>query len=341
MRLDDRKWMILQAIIDDYIMTAVPVGSRTLSRKEGMGVSPATIRNEMSDLEELGYLDQPHTSAGRVPSMKAYRLYVDQLLRGNPLTAQETARIQQHLNHRTAQLEQVIRRAAHALSDMTQYTALVVAPQMHTMRIVRVQIVQVTPQSALLVVVTDAGMIKDSVIRIPEGLESDHLYAISQMLTEQLTGLTLSEMRQKFSEIFKDLKEHRRLLASVLDAMEYRMAESETGEMVVDGGVNLLHYPEYADVEKARNFLSVLQAKDKLYPMLRKAGGVEFSIRIGPENDLPELSECSLVTATYKMQSGVNGTLGIIGPTRMNYGRVISVLEYISKAMSDILSGEN
>ena len=338
MRLDERKWLILQAIIDDYIMTAVPVGSRTLSRKSGMSVSPATIRNEMSDLEELGYLDQPHTSAGRIPSPKAYRLYVDQLLKTHPLSDQEMQRIQSHLNYRSAQMEQVIQRAAQALSDLTHYTALVVAPHMNTMRIVRVQMVQISQVSALLVVVTDSGVVKDSIIRVPEGLSSDHLYHISRMLSEHLQGLTLQQMRQKFSEIFKDLKEHRRLLAGVLDALENKIYESSTGEMVTFGGVNLLHLPEYADVEKARNFLAVLEAKEKLYPLLKQTGGMEFSIRIGPENDIPELSECSLVTATYKMVGDVKGTIGIIGPTRMNYARVISVLGYISKAMSDILS---
>lgn len=338
MRLDERKFLILQAIIDDYIMTAVPVGSRTISRKSGMGVSPATIRNEMSDLEELGYLDQPHTSAGRIPSVKAYRLYVDQLLKVGQVSREDAERIHLHMNMRSAQVEQLIRRAAQVLSDMTQYTALVVAPQMHTMCIVRVQLVQISSNSALMIVVTNAGLLKDAVIRIPEGLSSDHLYQISQMLTEQLSGLTLMEMRRRFAEIFKNLKEHRRLLASVLDALENRLVESETGELVVDGGVNLLHYPEYSDVEKARNFLAVLESKEKLYPLLRRAGGVEFSIRIGPENDLPELSECSLVTATYRMGEGVTGTLGIIGPTRMNYSRVISVLDFMGRALSDMLS---
>ena len=338
MKLDDRKWMILQAIIDDYIMTAVPVGSRTLSRKSGMSVSPATIRNEMSDLEDLGYLAQPHTSAGRIPSAKAYRFYVDQLSKANPLSAEENERIKSHLRNRSAQMEQVISRAAQALSEMTQYTAIVAAPRINDMQIVRVQMVPISPTSALLVVVTDSGLVKDSVIRIPEGMMPDHLYNISQMLTAQLHGLTLQQMRSKFSEIFKDLKAHRRLLAGVLDALETRLQDDEGGELMTVGGMNILHLPEYADIEKARSFLSILEEKEKLYPILRRAGGMEFSIRIGPENDLPELSECSLVTATYKIQNDVTGTIGIIGPTRMNYGRVISVLDCISKAMSDILS---
>ncbi len=335
--MDERKFLILQAIIDDYITTAVPVGSRTISRKSGVGFSPATIRNEMSDLEELGYLDQPHTSAGRVPSAKAYRWYVDQLLSAGPLSKEDGDRISGHLSMRSQQLEQVIRRAAQTLSELTNYTSLVMVPQMQSMRIMRVHMVHVTETMALMIVVTNAGMIKDSLIRIPEGISGDILYKISNMLTEQLAGLTLDEIRQKFAEIFKDLRENRKLFASVLDALENRMAEGES-EMVVGGGANLLHYPEYSDVEKARNFLSVLESKEKLYPLLRSAGTLEFSIRIGPENDLPELSECSLVTATYRIGEDTRGTMGIIGPTRMNYQRVISVLDFMGKALSDLLT---
>ncbi|MDL2206782.1 heat-inducible transcriptional repressor HrcA [Eubacteriales bacterium OttesenSCG-928-N13] len=338
MRLDERKFMILKAIIDDYIQTAVPVGSRTISRKAGVGFSPATIRNEMSDLEELGYLDQPHTSAGRIPSAKAYRLYVDELIKAQQLSPEDTLRIHEHMDTRTEQVEQVIRRAANTLSDMTQYTSLVVAPQLTSMCINSVHLVPVSSNSALMIVVTNAGLVKDSVIRVPEGIENDLLYHISQLLTVQLHGLTLMQIRQQFAKIFKDLKENRKLFASVLDALENRLAEDEPHDVVVGGSVNLLHYPEYSDVEKARNFLSVLESKEKLYPLLKKAGSMEFTIRIGPENDLPELSECSLITATYHMGEHNTGTMGIIGPTRMNYTRVISVLDFMGKALSDLLS---
>ncbi len=341
MRLDERKFMILRAIIDDYIMTAVPVGSRTISRKAGVSFSPATIRNEMSDLEELGYLDQPHTSAGRVPSAKAYRLYVDHLLKVNEVSPEDAKRITDHFNARAGQVEEVIRGAAQTLSDMTRYTALVAAPQMYTMRIERVQLVKVGAQTALMIVVTDAGIIKDAVIRVPEALESDHLYTISQMLTEQLHDLTLSQIRQRFAEVFRDMREHRRLFASVLDALENRMEKAESQNMVVGGTTNLLSYPEYSDLAKARNFLAVLESKEKLYPLLKQAGGVEFTIRIGPENRLPELSECSLITATYRVGENTTGTMGVIGPTRMNYGRVLSVLSFMGRMISDLLSGEN
>ena len=340
MKLDDRKFMILRTIIDDYISTAVPVGSRTISRKHGVGFSPATIRNEMSDLEELGYLAQPHTSAGRVPSAKAYRLYVDQLMRVHKLSDEDMSQINDHLKVRVGEVEEIIRSAAQALSDATNYTALVVTPHLDTLRIKRVQLIPVTEGSALMIIVTSAGLVKDAVVRVPEGVQNDLLYRISELLTEQLSGLTLGEMRGRFAGMFRDLKQHRRLLASVLDVMENRLHE-EPEQIMVGGGSNLLAYPEYADIEKARLFLSVLESREKLYPLLRQNGAMEFTIRIGPENDLPELSDCSLVTAVYRIGNKNTGTLGILGPTRMNYGRVVSVLEFMGKALSSLLPGDD
>ena len=340
MKLDDRKFMILRTIIDDYISTAVPVGSRTISRKQGVGFSPATIRNEMSDLEELGYLAQPHTSAGRVPSAKAYRLYVDQLMRVHKLSDDDMRQINNHLKVRVGEVEEIIRSAAQALSDATNYTALVVTPHLDTLRIKRVQLIPVTEGNALMIIVTSAGLVKDAVVRVPDGVKSDLLYRISEMLTEQLSGLTLGEMRGRFAGLFRDLKEHRRLLASVLDVMENRLHE-EPDKIMVGGSSNLLAYPEYADIEKARTFLSVLESREKLYPLLRQNGAMEFTIRIGPENDLPELSDCSLVTAVYRIGNNTTGALGILGPTRMDYGRVISVLEFMGKALSSLLPGDD
>ena len=196
MTLNERKFLILQAIIDDYITTAMPVGSRTISRKSGVGFSPATIRNEMSDLEELGYLDQPHTSAGRIPSQKAYRLYVDQLLRVARLSNEERDRMSEHLSARTSQIEAVIKRAANVMSDATKYTSVIVTPRMNTLRIRNVQLVPVADNVALLVIVTSAGIVKDAILNIPEKLSSDDLYAISKMLTEQLADQPLEKIRQ-------------------------------------------------------------------------------------------------------------------------------------------------
>ena len=336
--MDERKFLILQAIIDDYITTAVPVGSRTISRKSGVGYSPATIRNEMSDLEELGYLDQPHTSAGRVPSYKAYRLYVDQLINVAKLPAEERERMNTYLSNRTDQVETLIRRAAAVISDATRYTSVIVSPQLSTLRIRNLQMVPVSDTLALLVIVTNAGIVKDTVIRVPDGISPDVLYELSRMLTEQLADKPIEAVRQLFAELIKDMGEHRRLLAEAMQVIEDKMSRTDYSDVVIGGGANMLSYPEYQDVGKAQNFLSVLESREKLKQALATGNGMEVTIKIGPENDVPELSDCSILTATYQAGGQSKGTLGIIGPTRMNYSRAISVLRYMGMALSELLS---
>ena len=339
MQLDERKYLILQAIIDDYILTAMPVGSRTISRKSGVGYSPATIRNEMSDLEELGYLDQPHTSAGRVPSNKAYRLYVDHLMKTVKLTNDEREQMHEHLISKSKQVEGVIRTAASVLSDATKYTSVIVAPKLGTLRIKHVQLVPVAERTALMVIVTNVGIVKDALIRVPEDMDADDLYSISRMLTEKLADKPLEAVRQAFSELLRNAETNRKLLGEALQVIEKRLeAGGDASDVIVGGSANLLEYPEYSDVTKARNFLAVLESKDKLRRIVGRDGGMEISIRIGPENQVPALNDCSIVTASYRVGDHSNGTLGIIGPTRMNYNRVISVLEFMGRALSDVLS---
>ena len=339
MRMDDRKFKILQAIIDDYILTAVPVGSRTISKKYDMGLSSATIRNEMSDLEELGYLDQPHVSAGRIPSAKAYRLYVDNLMKTCKLTLDEREQMHEHLVSRSKQVEGVIRSAANVLSDATKYTSVIVAPKLGTLRIKHVQLVPVAERTALMVIVTSAGIVKDAVIRVPEGLDADDLYSISRILTQRLADQPLEGVRQAFADLLRNAEQNRRLLGEALQVIEKRLEQGgDASDVIVGGSANLLEYPEYSDVNKARNFLAVLESKEKLRNLIGRDSGMEISIRIGPENQMPELSDCSIVTASYRVGDHSNGTLGIIGPTRMNYNRVISVLEFMGRALSDVLS---
>ena len=338
MQLDERKYRVLQAIIDDYIMTAMPVGSRTISRKSGVGYSPATIRNEMSDLEELGYLAQPHTSAGRVPSNKAYRLYVDHLMKNVKLTPDERERIHDHLVDKSKRVETVIRSAANVLSDATKYTSVIVAPKLGTLRIKHVQLVPVAERTALMIIVTSAGIVKDAVINIPDGMNADELYSISRMMTDQLADKPLEAVRQAFAEMLRSNTENRRLLGEALQVIENKLESEDQSEVIIGGSANLLGYPEYSDVNKARNFLAVLESKDTIRRVLARDGSMEVTIRIGPENQVPALNDCSIVTASYRVGDHSNGTLGIIGPTRMNYNRVISVLDFMGRALSDVLS---
>lgn len=338
MNLDERKFLILQAIIDDYITTAMPVGSRTISRKSGVGFSPATIRNEMSDLEELGYLDQPHTSAGRIPSNKGYRLYVDHLMKAGRLSNDERERMHDYMQARSAQVDGVIRSAAQVLTDATQYTSVIVAPKLGTLRIKHIQLVPVAQGTALMIIVTNLGIVKDAVIRVPEELDGDDLYSISRMLTERLANKPLEAVRQTFADLLRDTENNRKLMGEALRVIEKKLENEDSTDVVIGGSSKLLNYPEYSDVEKAKNFLAVLESKDTVRKLMGRGGGMEVTIRIGPENDIPEMNDCSIVTAQYRVGDQSTGTLGIIGPTRMNYNRVIPVLEFMSRAMTELLS---
>lgn len=333
--MDERKFRILQAIIDDYIVTAMPVGSRTISKKYDIGgLSSATIRNEMSDLEELGFLDQPHTSAGRVPSAKAYRLYVENLLQGaQKLPVQEARLLRVHFDLRAKQVEDVIENAARAISDVTHYTAVVMAPTTRSPRLRHVQLVPVSENAALLVLVTDVGIIKDTVIHVDSQLGVDHLHEISKLLTEQLSGLPVEEIRAKLDEIAHTFHLHRQVLDGVLEAAE----KGGSGEYTIGGRSNLLQYPEYSDTEKARAVLAVLETRDKLMQLMQAAPQMAFTIRIGDETGMPETSDCSVVSMTYRIGDETTGTIGVIGPTRMQYARVLPVLDYMGKALSRII----
>lgn len=337
MTMDARKFRILQAIIDDYILTAIPVGSRTISKKYEMGLSSATIRNEMSDLEELGYLDQPHVSAGRIPSAKAYRLYVDQLLQNGSIRTGDAADVRAYFTNRAQQMEDVISRAAQALSGLTHYTSLVMSPKGAELRIRTLQLVPVSSQSALLVIVTDGGIMRDSVIRVGNDMDSDALYAVSRMLTERLSGHTLSEALTLIKETERDMQAERPVLSGVAEFLNAVDSEGGKAKLTLGGASNILNFPEYSDVEKARCFLSVLETKDKLLKLMENHGEMAFTVRIGPETGVPELEDCSLVTATYRLSDNTHGTIGVIGPTRMQYGRVLSVLSAMGKQLTDLL----
>ena len=340
MMMDARKFRILQAIIDDYILTAIPVGSRTISKKYEMGLSSATIRNEMSDLEELGYLDQPHVSAGRIPSAKAYRLYVDQLLERGVISTGESESIHHYFDDRTRQMEDVINHAAKVLSGLTHYTSLVLSPKGQELRIRNLQLVPVSSTSALVVIVTDGGIMRDTVVEVGPGLDADALYSISRMLTERLGGRTLSEAQQLLEESSREMQEHHRKLTGNIAQFMGQAGSSSKAKLALGGPSNILNFPEYSDVEKAKGFLSVLETKEKLVDLLEKQGGMAFTVRIGPETGIPELSDCSLVTATYRLGDNNHGTIGVIGPTRMHYGQVLSILNAMGQQLS-ILLGQN
>ena len=340
MELSPRKMRILKAIIDDYIATAIPVGSRTVSKKYMSEFSSATIRNEMSDLEEMGLLEQPHTSAGRVPSDLAYRIYVDRLLKVGELSQDEAYSIKRYFNGRMEEMEQVVKGTARVLSDLTDYTSLVLAPQLAKTTVKRLQLVPVTRGTALVVLVTDAAVVKDTIIRVPENMTSDELYGISEALTKRFEGKSITDITAaSIDEIRRDMAEHKRFFESLADALS-RSANSDSNDMVLDGAYNIFHHPEYRnDMERAQAFLMALSTKDKLQEMMTRSTRWEFTITIGKENEMDALKDMSVVTASYKLGDRPMGSLGIIGPTRMDYNRVVRLLNYISRTLGEVMSG--
>ncbi|MDR1570785.1 MAG: heat-inducible transcriptional repressor HrcA [Oscillospiraceae bacterium] len=342
MEMDERKLRILHAIIDDYILTAIPVGSRTITKKYDVGgLSSATIRNEMSDLEALGYLDQPHTSAGRIPSAKAYRLYVESLLQNSPqLSALEASKLRGHLRTRERQLGELIRRAADAVAGATNYTTVVAGPKALDMRVKSVQLVQVASETALMILVTDAAVFKDTTVSVDPELSPEDLFQVSRLLTDHLSGRLISDMGGCLNALLSVLGEHTRLMQTVLDALgRIELEATTTREIAVSGGTNILHYPEYSDTAKARAFLNALETREKLRALLTGSQSMAFTLRIGLETGMSEMEDCAVVTASYQVSGDHLGTIGVIGPARMRYGHVLSVLNCVGKSLSELLNG--
>lgn len=335
MELDERKLKILQAIIDDYVVTGIPVGSRTVARKY-MEWSSATIRNEMSDLEEMGYLEQPHASAGRKPSDKAYRLYVEKIMREAKLTHKEIEYVKNNINRRINDISELMMQTARILGTMTNYAAVVLAPQMNRVIIRHIQLVPVTKEAALLVVVTDGGIIKDTIVYIGEGMTSDQLYALSNIMTKKTAGLPVEEAELAIRELINsELTEHRQTLGSIIDAINKNVSEKK--DVVLGGATNILKHPEYSDVQRASEFLASLDEKEKLIKLMSNASTVEFQFTIGSENQYDNMRETSMVTAIYGSGGIPLGTIGVIGPTRMDYAHVLSILRLVGRGMSDVL----
>ena len=341
MGLDLRKMRILEAIIDDYITTGLPVGSRTIARREGMGISPATIRNEMYDLKELGLLEQLHASSGSTPSDKAFRLYVDSIMRRTRLSKEERQYIKERFSNRIDDATAVVKQTARVLSDMTSYLSMVLPPQMHSIRLRKLRLVPVTPGTALLLIVSDGGLIRDTLITVPQDVDDELLERLSNMLSRKLVNQRLRDVNERLTlELMKELGERKEFLTmvhSLTDAI-HKASSVEAKSLEVSGATKLLSFPEYNDLTRARNILLALEEQDLLYSILNRATKVEFSITIGGENEDPKMKDCSIVTATYKIGDDPIGSVGVIGPTRMDYSRVLAIMSCMRQSISEMLS---
>ncbi|RKD28043.1 heat-inducible transcription repressor HrcA [Caminicella sporogenes] len=338
MTLVDRKLKILQAIIDDFITTAQPVGSRTIAKKYNLGISSATIRNEMSDLEELGYLVQPHTSAGRIPSDLGYRLYVDVLMKHYELAAKQKLIIKQLLLDEINKIEDLVQQASKVLSHITNLTSLSLSPQFRKSKLKNIKLVKVDSDKVLLILVSNTGIVKNVLLRIKEASQ-DVLDRISNLLQHQLKGFSIDELSDDvILNLKNEIVEYGNTIESLVLTLKNTLKEIDDREIYLDGLAHIFNLPEYTDINKAKQFISTIEKKDLLYEALKDNYEEDITIKIGRENNLEEIKDCSLITATYKLNGKVIGKIGVIGPTRMNYARIIPVMEYITKILTDILN---
>ncbi len=350
MSLDKRKVIILKAIISSYIDNAEAVGSRTISKKYELGVSPATIRNEMSDLEEMGFLVQPHTSSGRIPTDKAYRYYVDDLWKKvktskNPNFDQ----LRNIIEDKSNELDEVFRNSVRILSQFTKYTSFIVAPQLKQSVIKRVQMVPVSDTKVLLLIILQTNIVKQVMLRLNSPIPFEQMEGISESLTEKMYGYKLEDVDKIKDSLIKELYYVREssndALMELLPYLMEQMLRLEEINVFSDGITNILDLPEYNDVVKAREFISFVEDKNSVAKLLQYTSENDLDICIGSENKDYELRDCSLITATYKFNGKLIGKIGVIGPTRMDYNNVISTVKSISDAISEIINqnfnGEN
>ncbi|MCT4593340.1 MAG: heat-inducible transcriptional repressor HrcA [Anaeromicrobium sp.] len=337
MELEERKLKILQAIIRDFIETAEPVGSRTLAKKYNLGVSSATIRNEMSDLEDLGYLSQPYTSAGRIPSDKAYRLYVDNMINDLKVDKKLNRELEKKYISSISQMEQAISQTAKFISKTTKLTSVALSPQLREGILKGVKLVPIDSRSILLIIVSETGEVKNTVIRSKEPYNVGELELLSNVLESKLKNLRIGEINPSLIKmVYEEALRYTRIVESILPALISTIEDMINVELYLEGIANIFDLPEYNDIEKAKKFMKLLGRKDNLISLLLNSQEA-LNIKIGKENEFEEMKECSLITATYKYKGLIIGKIGVIGPTRMDYNHITSVVSCITNSLSKIL----
>ncbi|MDI6632153.1 MAG: heat-inducible transcriptional repressor HrcA [Bacillota bacterium] len=330
--LDERKEKILAAVVEDFISTAEPIGSRTIARKYGLGVSPATIRNEMADLEEMGYLKQPHTSAGRIPSERGYRYYVDHLMQPEEPDEKEKELLQRCIRTKAREIATVIQQTGLVLAQLTNYAALVTSPSGKGVYR-HIQLVPFGPGQAMVLVVLASGEVFHRLTPVPEGITAYDLESISAVLNAKLRGLTVTDIKSTIiKEIYAELSYYRQVLDLAFELIQEALTAKE--ERIFRGGIHsILNEPEFKNVERLRTLLGLLEQQDFLCDLLASHSGRGIDIRIGQEFNREDVRELSMVTAGYQVNN-VSGVLAILGPTRMRYARVAGILRYVTENLS-------
>lgn len=339
--LDERKQKILHAIIQNYLETGEPVGSRTISKYADLGLSSATIRNEMSDLEEMGYIIQPHTSAGRIPSDMGYRFYVDQLMKEKE---QEVTEMKELMIQRQDKMELVLKQMAKVLAANTNYATMITSPQYHRTKLKFIQLSVIGEDQLLAVVVAEGNVVKNKVIPISHGLDNETILKLNILLNTSLNGLTMEEIN--LSTIAK-LKEqagiHSEVINSVLDAVAEAIQMDDDLEVYTSGTTNIFKYPELADSTKASALISAFEDKQQLASLMEDMKDGEdtgIQVYIGNETPGQTMKDCSVVTTTYELGEGMRGTIGIVGPKRMDYEKVVDNLKTLTNQL-DLIFNKN
>ena len=336
--LNERKKKILQIIIEDYISSAEPVGSRTIARKYDLGLSPATIRNEMSDLELLGYLEQPHTSAGRIPSAQAYRFYVDALIEPGTLTDNDMALIDGWYNERRRNIDDIFQSTAKILSRMTQNVSMVLTNQQTIANFCYLKFLPLDSQHAILCIVADDGSIDTNVIDIPLGMSSEEMDYLAGKMSKLLEDRNISDISVEILQtVHTDVVEDKLIFSSLLQAVRKMTGRRQEQKVFLGGTKQLLNQPEFRDVERVRNLLGILEEEKVLKDLLQGGEDSGLKVTIGSENKFTGIQDCSMVQATYRLNGQIVGTMAVLGPTRMEYGKVISVMDYLHKYLKTIL----
>ncbi len=341
--LNERSRKILEAIIEDHIASAEPVGSRTITRRQGIDLSPATVRNVMSDLEEMGYLVAPHTSAGRIPTEKGYRFYLDSLLQIRSLTAQQKERIRRYYRRRGLRADDLLREAGRVLSNISHYTGIVMAPQITTSVFRHIEFVRLSHGRILVIFVSDSGLVQNKIIEGEGRLSQQDLEQLNNYLNRTFAGQSLNQIKKKLlAEMSQDKALYDQLLSRSMRLFQAALNEEGSREVFIEGVSRMLEQPEFFDLARMKRLFKAFEQKSMLVEFLDKcqqSQGVQ--IFIGSETEYPEIEGCSLIAATYRSGGNTIGTLGVIGPTRMAYSQVIPVVDYTAQLVGQLLESEN
>ncbi len=335
MGLSGRKEKILQAVVDGYINSCEPISSAEIKERHLPALSTATIRNELAALEEMGYLVQPHTSAGRIPTAEAYRLYVERLMPKRKLTRSELKTVKRYFNRKITELDDILKSTAKVISEITNLTSVAYAQDINDAVIQNIKIVKLTDTTALVIIVTSLGILKDATLSLGANVDDEYCRTTGEFMTSVLANHSVSEVIKPNHLIKQVKKEYTQVFKTVLKILKSYSHEEMISDIVLEGSAKILEQPEYANLQKAKAMLELLDAKEELVPVLKNNDDMNLSIKIGKDNEIREgMPECAIVTANYSV-NGVNiGQAGVIGPIRMDYPKVISVLDYIGKTIN-------